>query len=147
MSNGADTSAGNKPLTPNDFRDLAAVMDIFRTLGGVTVLETTSRAHTDRIEQLMQWGSAIPTIERNVERNTTDLNALSHRNTRELNDLGRRLDSDIADLRSFSLTVRTLGTITLAVVGPVAAGVALAIIIQTAKVIGELLSLAHSVKP
>ena len=125
----------------------------------------------------MQWGSAIPHIEKDVAQNTKDLNDLGSRHTKELNDLGQRLDKnvnelgkqqtkdlnelgirlgnqisdlrnkDIGDLKNFAHTARTLGTITLAVVGPVAVTITIAIMVHTYKVVERLLSLADSIKP
>jgi len=142
MSNDTDTSGGNKPITPNDFRDLASVIDIFRTLGRVTVLEDTTRSHAEKIEQLMQWGSAIPHIEKDVAQNTKDLNALGSRHTKELNDLGQRLDKnvnelekqqtnalnslgirlgkEITDLKNIAHTTKILGYIALTLAGVIA---------------------------
>jgi len=86
------------PLTPNTFRDMAAVIDIFRTLGRVTDLEVTTKSHAEKIEQLIQWGSAIPHIEKDVAQNTKDLNDLGGRHTKELNELGQRLDKNANEL-------------------------------------------------
>jgi len=91
-------TGSDAPLTPSGFRDLAAVIDIFRTLGGIVVLEATVKSHSDKIEQLMQWGSAIPYIEKAAEKNSKDLNELGKRHTTELNDLGQRLDKNVNEL-------------------------------------------------
>jgi hypothetical protein len=128
----ATPGSGDAPLTPSGFRDLAAVIDIFRTLGGISVLETTSKSHAQKIEQLNQQVSAIPNLEKNVAQNTEDLNKLGERHTNELNRLGQRLDreisdlrtSEIGDLKSFVSTAKILGYIALTLAGVIGAAVA-----------------------
>jgi hypothetical protein len=94
------------PLTASDFRNLAATINIFRSLGGVEALEATTKSHTENIEQLTQWVSAIPELEKDVAQNMKDLN-----------ELGKRHDRDIHDLQKISHTVRTLGAIALSGIG------------------------------
>src|ERR1700689_3087730 len=107
-SNPQVTASGQVPLTPTNIRDLAATIDIFRTLGGIVGLEATAKSHTEKIEQLMQWGSAIPYIEKDVAQNTKDLNELGRRHTKELNELGIRLGRDIGDLKNVAHTAEKL---------------------------------------
>ncbi|HXC32384.1 MAG TPA: hypothetical protein VNZ56_07910 [Verrucomicrobiae bacterium] len=110
----------DEPLTASAFRDLAAVIDIFRTLGGINQLEATIKSHAEKIEQVTQSVSTIPRLEKDVEKNTKDLNELG----KELNGLGQRLDrqigdlraNEISDLKSFASTTRTLGYIALSVI-------------------------------
>ena len=126
------TGVGTSPITPSNYRDLASVINIFRTLGGVAALETTTKSHADKIEQLMQWSCAIPHIEKEVAKNTKDLNKLGERHTNELNRLGQRLDREISDLRtneisdlkSFVNTAKILGYIALTLAGVIGAAIA-----------------------
>jgi hypothetical protein len=100
-------ASGKAPFGPSDIRNLSTVIHI---LGGlekaVNVLETTTTSHTEKIEQLTQWVSAIPYIEKAVEKNSKDLN-----------ELGRRHDNAINELKNVSHTVRTLGVIALSGIG------------------------------
>ena len=120
-SNPQVTGSGEAALTPNNIRDLAATIDIFRTLGGIVALEATTKSHTEKIEQLMQWGSAIPYIEKEVARNTKDLNELGRRHTKELNELGIRLGKDIGDRKNIARTAKILGYIALTLAGVIGA--------------------------
>ena len=104
-SNPQATPGSDAPLTPNGFRDLATVIDIFRTLGGIVVLEAATKSHTEKIEQLTQWVSAIPHLEKNVAQNTKDLN-----------EVGRRHDNDIKELEKIAHTAKTLGIIALSLI-------------------------------
>jgi hypothetical protein len=133
-SNPQATASGEAPLILSDIRNLAATIDIIRTLGGIVVLEATTKSHTEEIEQLTQWVSAIPHLEKDVAQNTKDLNELGRRHTKELNELGirlgknvselgRRLDKDITDLKNVAHTADKLFRIflgILAVIGPLA---------------------------
>jgi hypothetical protein len=129
MSSNPQVTGGEAALTPNNIRDLAATIDIFRTLGGIVALEATTKSHTEKIEQLMQWGSALPYIEKDVAQNTKDLNELGRRHTKELNELGIRLGKDIGDLRnkdigdlkSIAHTAKILGYIALTLAGVIGA--------------------------
>jgi hypothetical protein len=124
-SNPQVTPSGDVPLTPNDLRNMTATIDIFRTLGGVVALEAKTNSHGEKIEQLLQWGSAIPHIENDVAQNKKDLNELGRRHTKELNELGMRLGkeigdlkvNDIGDLKSFVHTAKILGYIALTLAG------------------------------
>jgi hypothetical protein len=128
-SNPQVTGSGEAALTPNNIRDLTATIDIFRTLGGIVALEATTKSHTENIEQLMQWGSALPYIEKDVAQNTKDLNELGRRHTKELNELGIRLGKDISDLRNKDIvdlkniahTAKILGYIALTLAGVIGA--------------------------
>jgi hypothetical protein len=135
-SNSQITGNTEATLTPNNIRDLAATIDIFRSLGGIVALEATTKSHTEKIEQLTQWVSAIPSIEKDVGQNTKDLNELGRRHTKELNDLGIRLSKEISDLRNNEVgglkniahTAKTLGIIALSVITPVAAAIIYAVL-------------------
>ena len=123
-TNPLGTPGNEAPITSTNIRDLAATIDIFRTLGGIVALEATTKSHSEKIErlmqslggivaleattksqsekieQLMQWGSALPYIEKNVAQNTKDLNELGKRHTKELNEVGIRLGREISDLKN-----------------------------------------------
>lgn len=122
------TGKGEAPLRASAFRDLAAVIDIFRTLGGVNLLEATTKSHTEKIEQLTESVSTIPRLERDVAQNTKDLNELA----KELNGLGQRLDRKISDLRANEIgdlkgivgTARVLGYVALTLAGVIGAAIA-----------------------
>jgi hypothetical protein len=85
-------------VSQGDIRSLAATIETFRTLGGIVVLEATTKSHTEKIEQLTQWVSAIPNMEKDVERDREDLNELGKRRDKVLNELGNRLEKDINEL-------------------------------------------------
>ena len=97
-SNPQVTPGSEASLTPSDIRRLAATIDIFRTLGGIVVLEATTKSHTEKFEQLTQWVSAIPNLEKDVAQNTKNLNELGKRHDKDLNELGRRLEKDVNEL-------------------------------------------------
>jgi hypothetical protein len=98
----ADTTSGpnrgDALFAPSDIRSMAAIIDIYRNLAGIVVLEATTKSHTEKIEQLTQWVSAIPSIEKDVAQNTKDLNELGKRHDKDLNELGRRLEKDVNEL-------------------------------------------------
>lgn len=124
QANPQATGRDEAPLTTSGFRDLAAVIDIFRTLGGINQLEAITKSHAEKIEQITQSVSTIARLEEDVEKNTNDLNKLGERHTNELNRLGQRLDREISDLKtneigelkSFASTTKTLGSIALALI-------------------------------
>jgi hypothetical protein len=160
-----------RPYTSTDVHNLSIILG--RLEKGVSVLEATSESHTERIEQLTQWVSAIPHIEKDVAQNAMDLNELGRKHTKDLNELGGRLErdgrqqtkdlnelgirlgkeigdlrnKDIGDLKNVVHTAKVLSAITLVVIGPVAAAIITAIIVRTYQVVERLLSLANSVKP
>jgi hypothetical protein len=140
-SNPQAKPSSEAPLTPSDIHNLSTVIHI---LGGlekaVIVLEGTTKSHTEKIEQLTQWVSAIPNLEKDVAQNTKDLNELGKRHDKDLNELGRRLekdvnelgrrhDKDISALRNVAHTASTLGKIALGVIAPVAATILIAVLI------------------
>jgi hypothetical protein len=145
--------APGSPIPLNDSRNLAATIDIFRTLGGIVVLEATTKSHTEKIEQLTQWVSAIPNLEKDVAQNTKDLNELGKRHDKDLNELGKRLerdvnelgkrhDKDISDLRNIAHTASTLGKIAVGILTPVAATVIIAVLLYIYHIVERLLLLA-----
>jgi hypothetical protein len=146
-------AAPGSPIPPGDFRNLAATIDIFRTLGGIVVLEATTKSHTEKIEQLTQWVSAIPSLEKDVAQNTKDLNEFGKHHDKDLNELGRRLekdvselgrrhDKDISDLTNIAHTASTLGKIAVGVITPVAATIIIAVLIYIYHIVERLLLLA-----
>jgi hypothetical protein len=112
-----NTLSGDRALTPNDLRNMAVTIDIFRSLAGVVALEATARSNTEKIEKLTEQVSAIPYLKENVEKNTKDLNELGRRHTKELNDLRT---NEIGRLNSFVDTAKILGYIALTLAGIVA---------------------------
>jgi hypothetical protein len=86
------------PVPPGDIHNLSTIIQIFRTLGGVTALEAKAESHTQKIEQLTQQVYAIPYIKEDVAKNTKDLSDLGGQHTKELNDLGQRLDKNVNEL-------------------------------------------------
>ena len=151
-SNPQVTGSSEAPLAPSNIRDLAATIDIFRTLGGIVALEATTKSHTEKIEQLTQWVSAIPN--RDVAQNTKDLNELGRRHTKELNELGIRLgkeigdlkNKDISDLKSIAHTASWFGKIAFGIATPVAATIIIAVLAYIYRIVERLLLLAASTK-
>jgi hypothetical protein len=90
--------SGDTPLTMNVLREMAAGVDTIRTLARITELEATVKALSDKIDRLNQWTANIPQIEKDVEKNTKDLNAL-----------GVRLGGDIGKLDQFKLRAEGIG--------------------------------------
>ena len=72
------------PITPSDVRTLFTTVDIYRTIGrmehAVEVLERTTNAHEERIQQLIQKTNqtafAVPVMENAIARHDKDLNQL-----------------------------------------------------------------------
>ena len=109
------------PFTQSDIRNLSLAVDIYQRLGGlaeaVSTLKDDTKSNYEKIEQLIQWTIAIPTLEKDVQKNTKDLN-----------ELGRRHDKDIKELEKTAHTASTVGNIALVLIG---SSVALAIAILT----------------
>jgi hypothetical protein len=109
-SNPQATSGSEAPFTQSDIRNLSLAVDIYQRLGGlaeaVSNLRDVSKSNYEKIEQLIQWTIAIPNLEKEVQKNTKDLN-----------ELGRRHDKDIAELDKFVHTARTFGAVGLSGVG------------------------------
>jgi hypothetical protein len=102
-------SAGTEaPFTPSDFHNLSMVVNIHQSLGGLTEavrnLKEDTKSNSEKIEQLIQWTIAIPSLEKTVEKNSNDLN-----------QLGRRHDNDIKELEKDVHAAKVFGTIALSV--------------------------------
>jgi hypothetical protein len=152
-SNPQATPSSEAPLTPGDILNLSTVIHI---LGGlekaVNILEGTAKSHTEKIEQLTQWVSAIPYLEKSDAQNMQDLKELGTRHNKDLNELGRRLekdvnelgrrhDKDIGDLKNIAHNASTLGKIALILITPVAATIIYAVLASIYHAVEKLLLL------
>jgi hypothetical protein len=127
--------SGDIPVTPNDLRNVAVTIDIFRSLAGIPVLEATTRLHGEKIEKLTEQVSAIPYFRKEIAQNRNGLNqlerqvnGLGERLTRENNEQDQRLsqqtndkeeglDERIKKLENVSYLVRALGAVLLVLLG------------------------------
>jgi DNA repair exonuclease SbcCD ATPase subunit len=104
------TSDSEAPFTQSDIRNLSLTVDIYQSLGRLTEavsnLRDDTKSNYERIEQLIQWTIAIPNLEKEVQKNTKDLN-----------ELGRRHDKDIKEVEKIVHTAKTLGQIALSGLG------------------------------
>jgi predicted RNase H-like nuclease (RuvC/YqgF family) len=89
---------------------MSMVVNIYQSLGRLTEaisnLKDDTKSNSEKIEELIQWTIAIPNLERDVAKNTKDLN-----------ELGRRHDRDIKELEKVAHTAKTLGQIALSGIG------------------------------
>jgi DNA repair ATPase RecN len=152
-SNPQVTPSTEAPFAPSDIHNLSTVIHIVGGLEkAVNVLESTTKSHTEKIEQLTQWVSAIPYLEKSVAQNTNDLSEIGTRHTKDLNELGRRLekdvnelgkrhDRDIKELEKVAHTANTLGKIAFSIATPVAATLITAVLVYIYHVVEKLLLL------
>jgi hypothetical protein len=94
---------------PNDDRN------VYQTLGALVTevqnLRASASADRERAEQLMQWFSVMPILERNGDQNTRDLRDLERHLDRQLDELGTQLRKDMNELGvRLSKDVNELGT-------------------------------------
>jgi hypothetical protein len=82
-------------------------INVDHTLGqleaSVSSLDRRAAAHDETISQLLQWNSAVPNLEKNVDKVITDLNQLGQKR--------------VAKLEGFVGTIKTLGWIAISVTG------------------------------
>jgi hypothetical protein len=143
-ANTQTTSESEAPFTQSDIRSLSIAVDIYQRLGGlgeaVSTLKQDTKSNYEKIEQLIQWTIAIPNLEKDVQKNTKDLNELGVQHNKDLNELGRRLekdvnalggrhDKDIKELEKIAHTASTFGKIAFGVAAPVAASIIVAVLI------------------
>jgi DNA repair exonuclease SbcCD ATPase subunit len=143
-ANPQPASGSEVPFTPSDIRNLSLAVDIYQRLGAlaesVSNLKDDTRSNYERIEQLIQWTIAIPNLEKDVQKNTKDLNELGAQHNKDLNELGRRLekdvnalgarhDKDIKELEKIAHTASAFGKIAFGVAAPVAASIIVAVLI------------------
>jgi uncharacterized coiled-coil protein SlyX len=80
------------------------VLNVDHTLGGleasVANLDRRTAAHEETIDQLLQWNSTVPTLEKNVDKTMSDLNQLGQKR--------------VAKLEGLVGTAKTVGGITVA---------------------------------
>ena len=128
-------------------------VDIYRTLGGlektVANLEATLKSHAESIDSLTQSVFGIPQLERALAKNTTDLNEVGKRHDKDIHELERRLEkdvnelgrrhdrdlyafkeTDIAPLKNFAYTTKTLGAVLLTIIVPVATAIIIRLIMH-----------------
>jgi hypothetical protein len=153
MANSQEATSGgdasSSTVTLSDFRDLATVLNIHRSLvrleEKVHALEITTKFNSENIDTLTKTAYAIPYLEREFAQTKKDLNDLGGRHNKELhdlalklekglNELGRRLgqditnlkDGDISELKGLAHTVRSV----IAFVVALAAGGGLVYVVQ-----------------
>lgn len=130
MSSNPQASGSEAPFSQSDIRNLSLAVDIYQRLGGLTEavgnLREATKSNYERIEQLIEWTVAIPNLEKEVQKNTTELKELGARHNKDLNELGRRLekdvnalggrhDKDIKELEKVVHTTKVFGAIALSV--------------------------------
>jgi hypothetical protein len=109
-SNYSQESSGGAGLPTGYIEDAFKIAAIYRTLGGLEKLfdglGATTKANSDKIEDLTQRVYAISYIKKDIAQNTRGLNHLEKRHNKDVkelekkvNGLGIRLDSRINDLK------------------------------------------------
>jgi hypothetical protein len=90
-----------------DLPDGRKVLNVDHTLGvleaSVTSLERARASQGERIEELLQWVSNVPNLEKNVEKIMTDLNQLGQKR--------------VAKLEAHADTAKMLGWVAISVTG------------------------------
>jgi hypothetical protein len=91
----------------------------------VRQLEQTNRANVEIIARLRDWVMSTSNIEKAVEKNTNDLNAIGKRLNDDLHGLELKLgkdltevkDKDLTNLKKFAHTATTIGIVVLSLMG------------------------------
>jgi hypothetical protein len=73
----------------------------------VNTLKGTITFHADRIDRLTQWFYSVSNLEKDVAKNTNDLNAVGKRLENDLNNVGKRLEIDINELKTKDISELT----------------------------------------
>ncbi len=93
----------------------------------VRQLEEANRANAEIIARLRDWVMSVGNIEKTVDKNSTDLNAIGKRLDNDLHALELKLGKDLTDvkdkdltkLKNFAHTTTTIGIVALSLAGTV----------------------------